>query len=110
MDKGPAQGVSYSDAQSQPTESPQSAPRVNLWFGADCAGHVNYYQGAFSMASRSSKSSPGSSGRSEAASKGAKASNRNSEAQSERAKGNTNASKRSSTGGEKKSSVSKSGK
>jgi hypothetical protein len=62
------------------------------------------------MAARKSKSSPGSSGRSESASKGAKASNLTTEMPTERAKGDTSAGKRSSMGGEKKSSGSKSSK
>jgi hypothetical protein len=62
------------------------------------------------MATRKSKSSAGSSGRSESASKGAKASNLTTEMQTERAKGNTSASKRSSISGEKKSGGSKSSK
>jgi hypothetical protein len=63
------------------------------------------------MASRNSKSSGGTSSRSEGAGKGAKASNQSSEIQSERAKGSTSGtSKRSSQGGEKKSTGSKSSK
>ena len=63
------------------------------------------------MASRNSKSSGGSSGRSEAAGKGAKATMQPTEMKTERAKGNSGgASKRSSMGGEKKSSGSKSSK
>jgi hypothetical protein len=63
------------------------------------------------MASRNSKSSGGGSmSRSEAASKGAKATMQPTEMKTERAKGSNNAGKRSSTGGEKKSSGSKSSK
>jgi hypothetical protein len=63
------------------------------------------------MASRTSKSSGGSSGRSESASKGAKATMQPTEMKSERAKGNSGAgSKRSSMAGEKKSSGTKSSK
>ena len=64
------------------------------------------------MASRNSKSSAGTSGRSEAASKGAKATMQPTEMKTERAKGNSGAasSKRGSMGGEKKSSGSKSSK
>lgn len=63
------------------------------------------------MASRNSKSSgAGSMGRSEAASKGAKATMQPTEMKTERAKGSNHVSKRSSTGGEKKSSGSKSSK
>jgi hypothetical protein len=62
------------------------------------------------MASRNPKSSGGTSGRSETASKGAKATMQPTEMKTERAKGDNTAGKRSSTGGEKKSSGSKSNK
>jgi hypothetical protein len=63
------------------------------------------------MPSRKSKSSAGSSGRSEAASKGAKATMQPTEMKTERAKGSGDSmSKRSSMAGEKKSGGSKSSK
>ena len=63
------------------------------------------------MPSRKSKSSAGSSGRSEAANKGAKAIMQPTEMKTERAKGSSDStSKRSSMAGEKKSGGSKSSK